>query len=393
MKVVYLLFFVMYSTALFSAALHPEERLLDAIHDIQSADLTRAELKLKLLIADIPDFKLAQMVYGDVLNAKVKSINDVGQGLSNGLDKLLLLLELKNRYGASREVKINQAIPSALARLDAFYRHVIVVDLSKSRLYLFDNTQQVPVLVDDFFISMGRSGAGKSREGDLKTPLGVYFVQSHINAKQLVDKYGEGAYPINYPNAWDRLLQKTGSGIWLHGTRSGTYNRPALASEGCVVLPNADLQRVGRYIDIKNTPFIIGDNIEWLMLNQWRQQQRVVNQIQENWVTDWQSLNVERYLSHYSKKFTHDKKGLFSWAKHKRRVAKYKTIINVTLSNISLLMHPNEKIMVATFLQIYESDNFSSERWKQQYWEKEHDGQWRIVLEDKISPLKRYALD
>ena len=29
---------------------------------------------------------------------------------------------------------------------------------------------------------------------------------------------GDGAFPLNYPNEWDRRLNKTGSGIWLHGT-------------------------------------------------------------------------------------------------------------------------------------------------------------------------------
>lgn len=41
--------------------------------------------------------------------------------------------------------------------------------------------------------------------------------------------------------------------------------------------------------------------------------------------------------------------------------------------------------MVATFLQSYSSDNFTSQSWKRQYWNKESDGEWRIVFEDEIS--------
>lgn len=260
-----------------------------------------------------------------------------------------------------------------------------MVDLSKSRLYVFDTTGEKPQLVEDYFISMGRGGSGKVNEGDLKTPMGVYFVQSYIAPSQLDDKYGSGAYPINYPNAWDRLNGKTGHGIWLHGTRSGTYNRPPLASEGCVVLPNDDLLKVGSYIDLKNTPVLIGENIEWLLSEQWSTHQQLVNQIQQQWKEDWESLDVERYLAHYSARFSNGKKKFSSWASHKRRIAAHKTFVQVQLSNVSLLMHPNEDLMVATFLQSYNSDNFSSQSWKRQYWNKEADGQWRIVFEGEIS--------
>ncbi len=385
MKFLYSILVVFYSVALSAASPHPEDRLLDAIYDIQASNLSTAESKLQSLVTEIPDFKLAQLVYADVLSSKVNSISLPGTGIEDGLQKSLLLKEIKNRYLAVNDQHISNHIPSVLARIDDYYQHAVVIDLSKSRLYLFDNTQQIPTLIKDFFISMGRSGAGKITEGDLKTPLGVYFVQSYIAADQLADKYGAGAYPINYPNAWDRLNGKTGHGIWLHGTRSGTYNRPPLASEGCVVLPNQDLLDLGEHIDLKNTPVLIGENIEWLAIDLWQQYQSKINQLHTQWKTDWESLNVDNYLSHYSARFTNGKKNFSSWSDHKRRVARHKSFVNVKLTNVSLLLHPNEDVLVATFLQTYTSDNFSSQSWKRQYWNKESDGQWRIVFEGKIS--------
>jgi len=371
--------------SLVAANAHPEDRLLDAIEDIQLSNFKSAEEKLESLVSEIPDFKLAQLVYADVLMSKSKGISTPGPGLTDGLDKTLLLKEIKNRYQAAHDQVLKNNLPSVLVKLDSFYRHAIVVDLSKSRLYLFDNTQQQPELIDNFYISMGRSGAGKVSEGDLKTPLGVYFVQSYIAADQLDDKYGAGAYPINYPNAWDRLNGKTGHGIWLHGTRSGTYNRPPLASEGCVVLPNQDLLDLGGYIDLKSTPVLIGENIQWLASEQWQKHEKEISQLHEQWKSDWESLNIDDYLKHYSARFTNGKKDIKHWSAHKRRVSKHKTFVNVELSNVSLLVHPNEDVMVATFLQKYASDNFSSLSWKRQYWNKESDGQWRIVFEGKIS--------
>jgi ketosteroid isomerase-like protein len=152
-----------------------------------------------------------------------------------------------------------------------------------------------------------------------------------------------------------------------------------------VVLPNEDLLTVGTYIDLKNTPVLIGENIQWLNLPQWQQHQLVFNQIHQQWEKDWESLDVEDYLAHYSARFYSGKQNYVSWAEHKRRVAQYKTFVDVELSNLSLLLHPNEDVMVATYLQSYNSDNFSSQSWKRQYWNREADGQWRIVFEGEIA--------
>ncbi len=387
MKYLHILF-VVFSGFFFSlanATPHPEERLLAAIEDIQGFNFDSAESKLQSLVVDLPDFKLAQLVYADVLKSRAGGFVQPASDLSDSLQKTLLLSEIKNRYQALNDAAIKVNIPSVLAKLDPFYQHVIVIDLEKSRLYLFDNVNSVPVLINDFFVSMGRSGAGKNTEGDLKTPLGVYFVQTYIAPDSLADKYGAGAYPINYPNAWDRLNGRTGHGIWLHGTRSGTYNRPTLASEGCVVLPNEDLVSVGGFIDLKRTPVLIGKNIQWLPRAKWQQHKNNISKIHQQWEDDWESMDVESYLSHYSSRFTNGKKDFALWSDHKRRVSKHKTFVNVELSNVSLLVHPNEDVLVATFLQTYASDNFSSKSWKRQYWNKESDGQWRIVFEDKIA--------
>ena len=386
MRRLFIILLVLYAASLSAAESRPEDRLLDAIQDIQATNITDAEIKLQSLVSEIPDFKLAQLVLADVLASKVKSVSRPGAGLIDGNEKSLLLTEIHNRYQAVNDEGVKQSVPSVLARIDQHYRHAIVVDLSKSRLYLFDNSQTLPVLIKDFFVSMGRGGPGKFNEGDLKTPLGVYFVQSYISPDQLADKYGSGAYPINYPNAWDRINGRTGHGIWLHGTRSGTYNRPALASEGCVVLPNDDLLDVGSHIDLKNTPILIGDTIEWLSSEQWQVHRDGINEIHAKWKNDWESMDVDNYLSHYSSRFTNGKKNFSHWSDHKRRIARHKTYVNVDLSNVSLLLHPNEDVMVATFLQSYASDNFVSQSWKRQYWSREEDGQWRILFEDEIAP-------
>ncbi len=367
-------------------AAHPEQRLLLALTAIQSADLSKAESLLKLLIHDEPEFKLAHLLYADILKAKTGTLYQAGMGVKNNENLQQLLTEVKSRWQAKNNLLMEaNKVPAALAYLDGNYLHAIVIDLEKSRLFVFDNFNGFPKQVADYYVSMGRGGAKKEKEGDLKTPLGVYFVQSYIPDNKLADKYGAGAYPINYPNAWDSFNGRTGSGIWLHGTRSGTYNRSPLASEGCVVLPNNDLIEVGSYISLGQTPVLIGEKIEWLSTDQWQQQKLQTRARFNKWIDDWQSMNTENYLSHYSEKFSNGKKDFNHWAAHKRRIAQYKKHIKVDVEDVSLLMHPNEDVMVATFHQNYQSDNFISQSWKRQYWHKEEDGKWRIVFEGEIN--------
>jgi murein L,D-transpeptidase YafK len=102
--------------------------------------------------------------------------------------------------------------------------HVILVDTARSRLFVFENHGGPPAYVTDFYISLGKNGVEKQREGDQKTPIGVYTV---VSAKEkLPDFYGTHAFPISYPNDWDKRNGRNGHGIWLHGTPSDTYSRP-----------------------------------------------------------------------------------------------------------------------------------------------------------------------
>ena len=99
---------------------------------------------------------------------------------------------------------------------------------------------------------------GKRFEGDKKTPFGTYFIQRKIQ-RQLIDFYGDGAYPLNYPNEYDKINKFTGSGIWIHGTPKSTYSRPPEASDGCIVLSNRDLVEIKNILNTTGTPIILSN--------------------------------------------------------------------------------------------------------------------------------------
>ena len=105
-----------------------------------------------------------------------------------------------------------------------------MVDSRRSRLYVFANAHGRPQLIADYYVTLGKNGIEKTREGDQKTPIGVYHVTANLPRKKLTDFYGAGAFPINYPNEWDERQGRNGHGIWLHGMPSRRL-QPAAARE------------------------------------------------------------------------------------------------------------------------------------------------------------------
>ena len=272
-------------------------------------------------------------------------------------------------------------MPRYLLQMGAEQKYAVVVDTRRARLYVYKNENGTPRFVADFYASHGKAGAEKIREGDNKTPVGVYHVISQIDRSKLPDLYGDGAFPINYPNEWDKRVGRTGYGIWLHGVPQDTYARPPRASEGCVVLANQDFNTLSNYVQVGLTPVIISNQIEWLSMDDWQAERGSLNAAIEAWRKDWESRDVSRYLKHYARSFKSGSADLASWSAHKTRVASGKTWIKVELDRISMLRSPGkDELVEVTFDQRYESNNHDDQRRKKQYWIKEN-GQWRIAYE------------
>ena len=362
----------------------PEQQLYQALTAIQSQQLNKALGQLNKLVSSKPDFKLAQLIHADVLQAKSRGLQNVGQLLKNNQQLQDFLSEARARWNSLKNPVDGNLLPASLLSLDQAYQYAVVVELNRSRLYLFENVNGVPQQVENFYVSMGKSGPYKQVEGDNRTPLGVYFIENFLSPDNLPDKYGRGAFPLNYPNVWDDRLGRTGYGIWLHGTPFNTYSRPPRDSEGCVVLSNSDLQKVGRYLQLRRTPFVISDRVNWVSREQWQQKKQYFTSVFSNWLNDWQSRDSERYIQHYSRTFKAGNKNFQQWVNHKTRVNQSKKFIRVTTDDLSILKHPKDDVLVVTFRQHYKSNNYSSVSYKRQYWKQEDDGQWRIIFEGRV---------
>ncbi|HEX4944921.1 MAG TPA: L,D-transpeptidase family protein [Usitatibacteraceae bacterium] len=361
-----------------------EASLVRTIVGLRESGLRRALGEIDMALAKTPNFRLGHLIRGDLLMARAGIPVAFGPlSTSSSAAMAPLQEEARARLKHYLDAPPPDHLPLPMMLLGPAQAHAILVDTARSRLFVFANHGGEPRYVTDFYISLGKNGVEKRREGDQKTPLGVYTIVS--SREKLPDFYGPGAFPISYPNEWDRQHGRNGHGIWLHGTPSGTYSRPPFATDGCVVLTNEDLRRLARYVDVGRTPVVISAGIDWVPPDRWQASRHDFLAAFEQWRTDWESLDADRYLSHYSPRFRSDGKDFAAWGAHKRKVNAGKSWVKVDVTDLSVFGHPDgEDMVVVTFAQDYRSSNLSNRTVKRQYWSRDQ-GRWRVVFETVIS--------
>lgn len=294
-----------------------------------------------------------------------------------------LLAELSRRWTFAKNKPDLNKKPASIIQLGNSTEHVIVVETNNSRGFLFKNMQGQPVYVGDFYIAIGKLAIGKDKkgkqkEGDHLTPIGVYKINSYRPDSTLQEIYGVGALTLNYPNALDKKLKKTGNGIWLHGVPRDTYSRPPNSSRGCVTMNNTTFTQLLSQINIDTTPVVITDHIQWVSKNT----NNVTASLLEQWQRDWESRDSERYFSHYDISFKGA--GLSQWKQHKKAINQSKKYIDIEIDNLNIYQYPqHSNIILTQFKQHYKSNNFSSIRNKAIYWKKQKDT-YKIILENNL---------
>ena len=155
-------------------------------------------------------------------------------------------------------------LPDILIKAAPDRTMVVGADASRARLYLFEWSDGHWTKRADWYASIGWGGTGKLREGDGKTPLGVYFVTMQVESRALPEFYGAGSLGLNYPNGWDRRRQRTGYGIWIHGEPWGFTSRAPRWSQGCLVISNPALETLKQAIREVSVPVIIAERLHWM---------------------------------------------------------------------------------------------------------------------------------
>lgn len=373
-----------------------EKRLVEILAQIERREINAAFRSLTELTEEVPNFRAAQLLYADMLRLRTgaapmgeqlalsqaepskRNIGVADQSIAPPEFFKGLQSELQRRRQAAIDLPPPGMVPSNLMHLSPSVRHVIAVDTSKSRLYVFANGPRGLEVISNFYVTIGRNGVNKRVEGDQRTPLGVYFVGRQIPGERLPDLYGLGALTVNYPNDWDRLLGRTGSGIWLHGVPSDQFARVPQASDGCVVLSNPDIAFLMASID-RRTPVLITDKLHWVT-PQWTmqsQQQDQFLQEVERWKTAWRQGDTQSLKSLYSPDLAQDD----ALAKRKSRLASMGAFAKSIASDISIYNWQEDAGEIRIVNVHMDKDSTATVR---QYWHKPN-GRWQIFSEDMLS--------
>ncbi|MBE2263612.1 MAG: L,D-transpeptidase family protein [Burkholderiaceae bacterium] len=364
-----------------------EARLIEVYRLIGKAQGREALKRAESLVADYPNFQLAQLVYGDLLSSQTRPIRAFGavpdtMAQAAGTTLPELREESLVRLKALRESPPLGTIPSQFLNLSPRTRHAIAIDTLRSRLYLFENNTTGLRLVADYYISVGKSGIEKNAEGDQRTPLGVYHITSNLDPKSLKDFYGSGALPLNYPNPYDQSRGRTGGGIWLHGTPSNQFARAPKASDGCVVLANPDLERIIRTVEVRTTPVVIARQLQWVPPQSVKAEGKSFEEALQAWRSAKTSGDVNLVLGFYTTDFRNYNKTLPEWTPTLKQEISSARGRNIELKDLSYLRwNDGADTMVATFGEVVEGSRTGPV--KRQYWVRQGN-QWKIFFEGVI---------
>ena len=134
-------------------SIHSESLLINAVDNIRNSNTDKAIKSLRQLIKINPDFKAAQLMYADLMLSRSQVITDFGNIPNASFERISALRdEVQARWLNHKTPVDKNKIPASLVQLANMQEHVIVVDSSRSRLFLFKNQRGVPRLVKDFYV-------------------------------------------------------------------------------------------------------------------------------------------------------------------------------------------------------------------------------------------------
>ena len=359
-----------------------EINLEKALAAMTTGEVQKAKSILIETLEHYPNFHLARMVYADLIAAQARHTSLLPNPAAQGKARISGLVE-EAAARLKQRARKSDKLPANIVRLSQNHEHALLFDARYARLYVFENNEGMPHLIADYYASAGKEGMNKESEGDNRTPSGVYKITHTLDDDQLPELYGLAAYVLNYPNQWDQTQRRSGSGIWLHGVPRITYSRPPETSRGCVVSSNWVMQWLKQHINPTKTPVILATQVDWLDEVSWRERRTQLLSTIEQWQSDWQSLDVEQYLEHYSGEYKGLKLNYQQMLKQTRRNAEKKTFVKVAIKNIDLFRYSMQpERYIAHFDQDYKSNNYNISYRKQQIWQRE-DGEWKIIFEGR----------
>ncbi len=206
-------------------------------------------------------------------------------------------------------------------------------EVKEIALYKVDKKDYNLILRDSVIV--GEKEGDKQVEGDLKTPTGAYELTNKLTK---VDQfYGPLALVTNYPNTFDKTLNKKGHGIWIHGMPLNEDREEY--TKGCIALDNPKLQELDRKIDLNKSVLLISEDT---IKKASKEEISLILSSIFKWKEAWKSSDIKEYLKFYSKSFKrHDGMNIKQFENYKKRIFSKKEKKRIEFTNINIVPYPN----------------------------------------------------
>lgn len=266
--------------------------------------------------------------------------------------------------------------------------YLLIVEKDAKTLHLFRSTDARFAHIKSYPCIVGANGLDKKKAGDLATPVGNYFFLRYIPGRSLPEKYGPGAFVLNYPNFLDRRDRKDGTGIWLHGHTPGkSIGQQELENtQGCIVVANDALNELTGMLKTNGTPIVVVSRLQPVKTARQRQTSEELNRFMKSWSSAWESANIKKFMGHYAHEFINsDGMNYQAFKRQKEKVNSGKNFIRVKVENPAILLPQDRggQVAVVRFTQKYRSNNYQNDSKKIFYLKKGQAG-WQIIGESRL---------
>ena len=236
------------------------------------------------------------------------------------------------------------------------YDNILACDKSKSKLCIYkkddNNSYQ---LKKEYSAYTGKLQGDKLREGDLRTPIGIYDIVKKITK---VDSfYGPMAFVTSYPNVFDKYKGKTGQGIWIHGLPLNQERDEF--TKGCIAINNTSIKCLDKNIDINKTVLIIDQELPEKIHSK-KEFSKILSNLFA-WRYAWIYNDLQSYLSFYSPEFKRfDGMNIEQFTKYKTRIFNKQERKSIIFNDINVIPYPEtQNIFKIVFNEKYKSPSFS----------------------------------
>ena len=277
-------------------------------------------------------------------------------------------------------------IANVMAR-DAAKTNIILIDKNDRQLYEIEALGDSLSVGKTYPIIYGINEGDKIVEGDGKTPEGVYYITAWQSDEKLLKMYGDyakiygaGSFPLSYPNPVDKIRNKTGHGIWLHG-RDPINGKDT--TQGCVALYNEDLMALKERTKIKDS-VIITDKAFFLTEEEYKSKREELFTLFDGFINSWKASDYEAFKDYVHPSYKSQGKTAAGYLSSKKYLMNLYGNKTIDTDGTKIFIQNSGNILIDTN-QFYCAPNITTYSNKRYYFSQ--DGETLKLIAEEALPL------